>query len=169
MPTELAKARLGIESRAGDSFVKGLIAPLVCRESSWRCLAERAFLKAMQGGCQVPLGVHSILTTASGNVKYLCLSGSVYSLDGKTYIYEGMKESIASDEDAIAVGAKVAKNGIRPRRCRAFERVCDWRTAACHNLQQCCPVGVISRGLGMRALAQLFGKENGRKSIFWCL
>ena len=63
----------------------------------------------MQGGCQVPLGVHSILTTASGNVKYLCLSGSVYSLDGKTYIYEGMKEAIASDEDAISVGAKVAK------------------------------------------------------------
>ena len=105
----VSQGSLGIESRAGDSFVKGLIAPLTCRESSWRCLAERAFLKAMQGGCQVPLGVHSILTTASGNVKYLCLSGSVYSLDGKTYIYEGMKESIASDEDAISVGAKVAK------------------------------------------------------------
>lgn len=76
-------------------------------EKSMQCIrAERALLKSLGGGCQMPLGV---LTKASVNLK---LRGIVFSPDGKKRI-----EAAASGkpEDAEAVGAaageKLLDNG----------------------------------------------------------
>ena len=51
-----------------------------------RCLAERAFLRELEGGCQVPIGVR---TEVKG--KELILEGMVASLDGKRLIRDEVK------------------------------------------------------------------------------
>ena len=107
-PYGVSQGSLGIESRTSDTFVTSLIEPLICHESLLRCSAERAFLRAMQGGCQVPLGVHSVITTSSENTTSLSLTGSVFNLSGTKYIHDGMKEVVQSENDAAALGARVA-------------------------------------------------------------
>lgn len=62
-PYGVSQGALGIEVRGAD-----LASAAVCRracehpESAARCQAERAFLRGLQGGCQVPIGVLSELT-----------------------------------------------------------------------------------------------------------
>ena len=109
-PYGVSQGSLGIESRTTDSFITSLIQPLICRDSSWRCLAERSFLRGMQGGCQVPLGVHSIIDkNDKDDETKLSLSGSVFNLTGTKYVIDSLEEIIHSNEDAVALGVKVSK------------------------------------------------------------
>ncbi|MEO1134580.1 MAG: hydroxymethylbilane synthase, partial [Cyanobacteria bacterium J06639_1] len=50
----VGQGALGIECREGDEEILNLLQPLVDVNSSRRCLAERAFLRQLEGGCQVP-------------------------------------------------------------------------------------------------------------------
>ena len=46
---------LGIECRRADTRVEALIAPLACSRSTTCVLAERAFNRRLDGGCQAPM------------------------------------------------------------------------------------------------------------------
>ena len=52
---------LGIECRRGDDVVEALIAPLACPRATSCVLAERAFNRKLEGGCQVPIAAHATL------------------------------------------------------------------------------------------------------------
>ena len=62
--------------------------------TSKRCLAERSFLRELEGGCQVPIGVRTEI-----NNDQLILEGMVASLDGKKLIRDIKKGSATSAED----------------------------------------------------------------------
>jgi hydroxymethylbilane synthase len=47
---------IAVQVRAADDAVRGLIAPLDHAPTSCATRAERAFLAALEGGCQVPIG-----------------------------------------------------------------------------------------------------------------
>lgn len=64
-PYPVGQGALGIECRAGDAATLALLRPLVHIRSTLICAAERACLRALAGGCQVPIGVHSVLHAAS--------------------------------------------------------------------------------------------------------
>src|SRR6185437_2409084 len=49
---------LGIEARAGDERVLGVLAFLNHEPTRYAVTAERAALAALGGGCQVPIGIH---------------------------------------------------------------------------------------------------------------
>lgn len=51
----IGQGALGIESRIGDDEVNSLIAFLNHAETAYAVTAERAFLKKLEGGCQVPI------------------------------------------------------------------------------------------------------------------
>ncbi|CAG7719138.1 unnamed protein product, partial [Allacma fusca] len=53
------------------------------------CIAERTFLRTLEGGCSVPVAVSSNLRLVDGNNK-LCLQGSVWSLDGSKSIINAL-------------------------------------------------------------------------------
>lgn len=58
-PTWLPAAGQGaiaIQIRADDSVTRGIVAPVADRETMLTTRAERAFLAALEGGCQVPIG-----------------------------------------------------------------------------------------------------------------
>ncbi|MEM8715864.1 MAG: hydroxymethylbilane synthase [Cyanobacteria bacterium P01_G01_bin.4] len=101
----VGQGALGIECRDGDEEVLAALQPLVDRESTVRCLAERAFLRQLEGGCQVPIGVNSEVMPGE-NGDSIRLTGMVASLDGKRLIRD-----VASGpaDDPEAVGIELAK------------------------------------------------------------
>ncbi|HEY9747546.1 MAG TPA: hydroxymethylbilane synthase, partial [Allocoleopsis sp.] len=85
----------------GDTEVLNLIKALEHTPTAHRCHAERAFLRELEGGCQVPIGVNTVIEGDS-----LTLTGLVASLDGQTII----KDSITGPAtEADRLGTELAK------------------------------------------------------------
>jgi len=59
----IGQGAIGIECRIDDEFINKLIAPLKHPETSVCVRAERACLKKLEGGCQVPIAAHARLET----------------------------------------------------------------------------------------------------------
>lgn len=98
----VGQGALGIECRANDSEVLELLKALEHKPTAYRCYAERAFLRELEGGCQVPIGVNTVLEGDS-----LTLTGIVASLDGKTVV----KDSVTGlATDAERLGTELAKS-----------------------------------------------------------
>ena len=74
----VGQGALGIECRTNDPEILTLLKVLEHQPTAYRCHAERAFLRELEGGCQVPIGVN---TELSGET--LTLTGIVASLDGQ--------------------------------------------------------------------------------------
>lgn len=73
----VGQGALGIECRAEDAEVLSLLQTIEHAPTRDRTLAERAFLRELEGGCQVPIGVNTYL-----NGEQLTLTGLVASVDG---------------------------------------------------------------------------------------
>lgn len=98
----VGQGALGIECRADDTEVHELLKTLAHTPTALRCYAERAFLRELEGGCQVPIGVN---TTLEGDS--LTLTGLVASLDGQRLV----KDIITgAAEDAEQLGIELAKS-----------------------------------------------------------
>ncbi|HIK53558.1 MAG TPA: hydroxymethylbilane synthase [Synechococcales cyanobacterium M55_K2018_004] len=74
----VGQGALGIECRADDPEILNILKALEHTPTAQRCYAERAFLRELEGGCQVPIGVHTVLADNT-----LTLTGLVASLDGQ--------------------------------------------------------------------------------------
>jgi hydroxymethylbilane synthase len=96
----VGQGALGIECRDGDAETLKVIKALEHTPTAQRCHAERAFLRELEGGCQVPIGVN---TTIEGDT--LTLKGLVATLDGSQVIKD---EVSGPATEAEALGAKLA-------------------------------------------------------------
>ncbi|MCT0199500.1 hydroxymethylbilane synthase [Synechococcus sp. CS-1325] len=97
----VGQGALGIECRSGDEQVIGQLKALEHTPSSRRCLAERAFLRQLEGGCQVPIGVNTRFEAEA-----LVLTGMVASLDGQRLI----RDEVSGDQsNPEAVGIALAE------------------------------------------------------------
>ena len=96
----VGQGALGIECRTDDRDVINLIKVLSHEKTSKRCLAERSFLRELEGGCQVPIGVNSRIEG-----QRLFLAGIVASVDGKTLIKD---ECAGAIEEPEQIGRKLA-------------------------------------------------------------
>lgn len=97
----VGQGALGIECRSGDTEILNLLKTLEHTPTAQCCYAERAFLRELEGGCQVPIGVNTILEGDR-----LTLTGLVASLDGQCVI----KDTIVGQADeAEALGTELAK------------------------------------------------------------
>ena len=52
---------LAVECRENDDYILNLIKEVDHERTKICCTAERTFMKVMEGGCQVPIGVHTEL------------------------------------------------------------------------------------------------------------
>lgn len=123
----IGQGAIGIECRVDDEFINNLIAPLNHPETSVCVKAERAFLKRLEGGCQVPIAAHARLeqqikspkskvqspTSTTRNLKSkirnskLLLDGLVGSISGDRLI-KGHIEG--STDDAESLGIQLAED-----------------------------------------------------------
>jgi len=98
----VGQGALGIECRADDTEVIELLKKVLEHTpTAQRCYAERAFLRELEGGCQVPIGVN---TTIEGDS--LTLTGLVASLDGQRVIKDTITGATA---DAEQLGIELAQ------------------------------------------------------------
>ena len=103
----VGQGALGIECVEGKPEVLEIIKVLEHTTTSRRCLAERAFLRELEGGCQVPIGVNSQISN-----KELTLTGMVASLDGKRLIRDQASGSAADPESiGIELAGKLKQQG----------------------------------------------------------
>ena len=93
----VGQGALGIECVEGKPEVMDVIKVLEHAPTSQRCLAERSFLRELEGGCQVPIGVN---TRFEGD--HLILTGMVASLDGQRLIRD-QKSGAAQDCETIGI------------------------------------------------------------------
>ena len=97
----VGQGALGIECKSDDKKVLEIINVLEDKPTSQRCLAERAFLRELEGGCQVPIGVNSSIKN-----EQLHLTGMVASLDGERLIKD---HNVGNINDPEQVGKVLAK------------------------------------------------------------
>lgn len=98
----IGQGAVGIECRTDDSFINRLIAPLDHLETSVCVRAERACLKKLEGGCQVPIAAHARLV--NGNI---VMDGLVGSVTGDRII---RSHSEGKPEKAETIGVKLAED-----------------------------------------------------------
>jgi hydroxymethylbilane synthase len=90
----VGQGALGIECREDDTEVLELLKALEHIPTRDRCYAERAFLRQLEGGCQVPIGVN---TTLEGDT--LTLTGIVASVDGKKLVKDTVSGKASEAEN----------------------------------------------------------------------
>ena len=100
----VGQGALGIECRDGDAAVLEQIKVLEHTPTARRCLAERAFLRELEGGCQVPIGVNTRFE-GDGDSAELVLTGMVASLNGLRLIRD---EARGPQGDPEAIGIALA-------------------------------------------------------------
>ncbi|WP_353931915.1 hydroxymethylbilane synthase [Okeanomitos corallinicola TIOX110] len=98
----VGQGALGIECRADDAELITILKAIEHTQTRDRCLAERSFLRSLEGGCQVPIGVN---TEISGD--NLTLTGIVASVDGQQMV----KNTVTGlAKDAEKLGIELATN-----------------------------------------------------------
>ncbi|MBS4914280.1 MAG: hydroxymethylbilane synthase [Veillonella sp.] len=97
----VGQGALAIECRSDDQEMLDMLKPLNDEATRWCTMGERSFLRQLEGGCQVPMGVHGTIHKGQLTIKAL-----ISSLDGKN-CYEG--EMTGPCQTAEIIGKNLAK------------------------------------------------------------
>jgi hydroxymethylbilane synthase len=108
---------VGIECRIDDVTIKALLAPLGCEETRLRVLAERAMNRALEGGCQVPIGSYAVL-----NNQEIYLRGLVGSVDGSEILTSEIRGHI---NQAAQLGNQLAEQLLAKGAGKILRQVYD--------------------------------------------
>lgn len=100
MLSAVGQGALGIETRADDERVNGLLKALEHMPTKLACLAERAFLKGLGGGCLVPIAAYGKIIDDS-----LQLDGLVAKPDGSEIVRASL---MAESTEAEVLGGRLA-------------------------------------------------------------
>jgi hydroxymethylbilane synthase len=101
----VGQGSLAIETRAEDERVINFVKVLNHQESWLRAVCERAFLRELQGGCQVPIGAYAWIEGDRIKIK-----GFISDLEGERFL-EGYEEG--GLQEAEEVGKRLARRLLR--------------------------------------------------------
>lgn len=104
----VGQGALAIECRENDEELLSLLSKFTCEKTDRAVRAERAFLYAMDGGCQVPIAGYAQINE-EGNI---VLSALVASPDGKT-IYKEILEGTEPEELGKAAARILSDKGAK--------------------------------------------------------
>lgn len=113
----VAQGALCIETREDDAGTRSIVSALHHEKTAAAITAERAFLKRLQGGCQVPIAALAQIDDAASS---LTLSGLVAEVDGSTLFKETLSAPVA---DAAAAGTRLADRLIEKGAGEIIERL----------------------------------------------
>lgn len=100
----VAQGVIGIEIRADNEKIIELLKPINDFQTESCVLAERSFLRVLEGGCQVPIGGNAVLKTDK-----ITLQGYVGNADGSRTLRDAIK---GERENAVELGKKLAERMI---------------------------------------------------------
>ncbi|SET24387.1 hydroxymethylbilane synthase [Natronincola peptidivorans] len=101
----VGQGALGCEMRKKDKEVYEMLKKINHKETYNCVMAERTFLKLLEGGCHVPIGAYGQKIEGE-----LWINGMVASADGETILRHTEKGSF---ENYLEVGTKLAKEMIK--------------------------------------------------------
>ncbi|NER96880.1 MAG: hydroxymethylbilane synthase [Symploca sp. SIO1B1] len=105
----VGQGALGIECRGDDTEVLELLKAVEHQPTAQRCYAERSFLRELEGGCQVPIGVNTELEGTT-----LTLTGIVASIDGTKFVKDTViGEATSAEELGIELAGKLRQQGAQ--------------------------------------------------------
>lgn len=102
-PPAVSQGVIGVCARSGDIETQRLLVALDDREARLAATAERALLRRLEGGCQVPLG--ALATMQGGD---LSLMACICALDGARQL-SARGRAPAGDAAAEALGIRIAE------------------------------------------------------------
>jgi len=106
----VAQGALALECRAGDPATAGLLAALDHAPTSLAVRAERALLRRLEGGCQVPIGAYAAVDGTA-----LDMVGFIGTPDGSLVVRDELRAGV--DEPELAgqalAEALLARGGLR--------------------------------------------------------
>jgi hydroxymethylbilane synthase len=115
----VGQGALGIECRGDDTEVLALLKAIEHAPTRDRTLAERAFLRELEGGCQVPIGVNSVIDGET-----LTLTGIVASVDGQQVVKDTVTGKVAEPEKVgIELAQRLRQQGAKEILDAIFEAV----------------------------------------------
>lgn len=97
----IGQGALGLEGRRHDRFLQTLVEKLEHRPTRTAVMAERALLKRLEGGCQVPIAAHA---TVKGDT--LIMDGLIASVDGQRLIRDTIQGPAS---EAQSLGSQLAE------------------------------------------------------------
>ena len=106
----VGQGALAIECRADNFKVRQMLDFLNDTATKQATDAERAFLGLLEGGCQVPIGVH-----AEVNEGRIAMEAVIASLDGSTVLRDTAEGNAA---DAVTLGRTLGQKMLDKRRQR---------------------------------------------------
>ena len=96
----VGQGALAIEIRGGDEEALSLLALLDDQKTRSACVAERSLLRALGGGCQLPIAAHAVVQD-----NHLRLDGLVAETSGATIIRDTLE---GASSDAERLGSDLA-------------------------------------------------------------
>jgi hydroxymethylbilane synthase len=98
---------IAIQARSGDTKMAGMLSPLNDERTSIATRAERAFLAALDGGCQVPIG--ALVSAVDGHPT---LYGMLADVSG-THIVRGSRplDAASPEETGEALASEIRSRG----------------------------------------------------------
>ncbi|MFZ4400543.1 MAG: hydroxymethylbilane synthase [Bacteroidales bacterium] len=96
-----SQGAIAIEIRENDDFITELLSKINDNETLIATNAERAFLKTLEGGCQIPVGSYTYI---KNNEFYIC--GFISSIDGSKFLKETYSASV---DQAVEISVQMAK------------------------------------------------------------
>jgi len=103
----VGQGAIAIETRNNDEIAIEAVRKLEHRETRVACLAERAYLRSLGGGCQFPIAAHAVV---AGDA--LHIDGLVATPNGSTIIRDHISGSADHPEElGISLAAKLRASG----------------------------------------------------------
>ncbi|MEK6282240.1 MAG: hydroxymethylbilane synthase [Acidobacteriota bacterium] len=97
----VGQGALAIEVRSDDELTTSVIAKLDHKFTRVACVAERAFLRRLGGGCQLPIAAHAVVRE-----KRIRLSGLVADPEGKQVVRDRISGPL---DEAEELGSRLAE------------------------------------------------------------
>ncbi|KLO99374.1 Uncharacterized protein Y057_15006 [Fusarium fujikuroi] len=99
----VGQGALGVECRADDEEVIRLLKTIENEQTALACEAERALMRALEGGCSVPIGVETKWVDDKLHMK-----ATVVNLRGDHGVDSDITEAVKTHEEADKFGRKLA-------------------------------------------------------------
>lgn len=111
----VGQGALGVVAREGDTLLRTVLKPLHDSRTASCTAAERALLRMLEGGCQIPIG--ALATWEEGRVR---LDAVVADLEGEQVVRASGEGEAAS---AVALGERIGGEMIKRGAAEILERI----------------------------------------------
>ncbi|HEV7684499.1 MAG TPA: hydroxymethylbilane synthase [Pyrinomonadaceae bacterium] len=105
----VGQGALGIETRAGDEDTIAVVNKLDHKFTRLACTAERAFLRSLGGGCQLPIAAYAVVRE-----KRIKLDGLVADAEGRQVVRDRIAGDLSDAEQlGTELGERLLERGAR--------------------------------------------------------